>query len=274
MSFVETLFGLHGRVAVVTGGAGVLGGYMCQALASAGAKVAILNRSEEKALPLVAAIKETGGEAMALPADVLNRAQLEEAAARLEAEWGTADILVNAAGGNMPGATVPPDKTIFDLVYDEVEKVVDLNFHGTLLPTLVFARGMSQKGQGSIVNISSMAAERAITRVAGYSAAKGAVNNLTRWLAVELCHKYGEGVRVNAIAPGFFLADQNRALLTNPDGSYTDRGKTIIRQTPMGRFGQAEELAGALLWLASDASKFVTGTVVAIDGGFAAFSGV
>lgn len=272
----ENLYDLSGRVAVVTGGYGVLGGSMALFLARQGAKVAILGRNAEKgeakAREIAAA---TGGETMFLQADVLDKPALERACAKLTAEWGAADILLNAAGGNQAGATIAPDRTIFDLDTDAMRGVVDLNFMGTVLPTLVFGKAMADSGRkGSIVNISSMAAQGVITRVVGYSASKAAIDNFTRWMAVEMAKKFGEGVRVNAIAPGFFLTEQNRTLLTNPDGSLTDRSRDIIAATPYGRFGEPEELNGTLGWLASDASAFVTGVVVPVDGGFSIFTGV
>ncbi|HJE87821.1 SDR family oxidoreductase [Rikenella microfusus] len=272
----ENLYDLSGRVAVVTGGYGVLGGSMALFLARQGAKVAILGRNAEKgeakAREIAAA---TGGETIFLQADVLDKPALERACAKLTAEWGAADILLNAAGGNQAGATIAPDRTIFDLDTAAMRGVVDLNFMGTVLPTLVFGKAMADAGRkGSIVNISSMAAQGVITRVVGYSASKAAIDNFTRWMAVEMAKKFGEGVRVNAIAPGFFLTEQNRTLLTNPDGSLTDRSRDIIAATPYGRFGEPEELNGTLGWLASDASAFVTGVVVPVDGGFSIFTGV
>ena len=272
----ENLYDLSGRVAVVTGGYGVLGGSMALFLARQGAKVAILGRTAEKgeakAREIAAA---TGGETIFLQADVLDKPALERACAKLTAEWGAADILLNAAGGNQAGATIAPDRTIFDLDTAAMRGVVDLNFMGTVLPTLVFGKAMADAGRkGSIVNISSMAAQGVITRVVGYSASKAAIDNFTRWMAVEMAKKFGEGVRVNAIAPGFFLTEQNRTLLTNPDGSLTDRSRDIIAATPYGRFGEPEELNGTLGWLASDASAFVTGVVVPVDGGFSIFTGV
>lgn len=267
-------FRLEGRVALVTGGTGVLGGAMARGLASAGARVAIMGRRAQQAKDVAARLTEEGGEAMALPADVLDRGQLEEARERLLQRWGQVDILINAAGGNIPAATVVGDLSFFDLEQDALRQVTDLNFTGSLLPIQVFGKPMADQGRGSIINISSMAAQRVLTRVVGYSAAKAAIDNLTRWLAVELAREYGPGVRVNAIAPGFFIGEQNRDLLLGPDGELTQRGRLIIDQTPMARFGEPEELVGAAVWLASDASRFVTGIVVPIDGGFSVFSGV
>jgi len=250
-------FGLDERVAVVTGGTGALGSAMAAGLAAAGARVAVLARCAPE-----------DADVFALTADVLRRDELIAARERLLERWGRVDILVNAAGGNVPGATLDPGASVFDLREDAFRQVVDLNLAGTLLPTQVFGEAMG--GEGAIVNVSSMAATRAITRVVGYGAAKAAVENLTRWLAVELA----PAVRVNAIAPGFFIGEQNRALLLEPEGALTARGRAIIERTPAGRFGEAEELVGTLLWLCGPGARFVTGTVVPVDGGFSAFSGV
>ncbi|BDD12144.1 dioxygenase (plasmid) [Fulvitalea axinellae] len=271
---MNNLFDLHGKVAVITGGAGALGGSMAVSLVKAGVKVAILDLHEEPTKKRVAELKEIGGEATALVSSVLDQEQLEAAKDKLMAKWGRVDILINAAGGNMPGATIGVDQTIFDLKMDDFRKVTDLNLNGTVMPTLVFGKVMADQGEGSIVNISSMTAQSAITRVVGYSASKAAIDNFTKWMSVEMALKFGEGVRVNAIAPGFFIGEQNRALLTNPDGTFTDRGNTIIDNTPMKRFGDAEELNGSIHYLCSKAASFVTGIVIPIDGGFSAFSGV
>jgi NAD(P)-dependent dehydrogenase (short-subunit alcohol dehydrogenase family) len=230
---------------------------MAAGLAAAGARVAVLARRAPE-----------DADVFALTADVLRRDELIAARERLLERWGRVDILVNAAGGNVPGATLDPGASVFDLREDAFRQVVDLNLAGTLLPTQVFGEAMG--GEGAIVNVSSMAATRAITRVVGYGAAKAAVENLTRWLAAELA----PAVRVNAIAPGFFIGEQNRALLLEPDGALTARGRAIIERTPAGRFGEAEELVGTLLWLCGPGARFVTGTVVSVDGGFSAFSGV
>jgi NAD(P)-dependent dehydrogenase (short-subunit alcohol dehydrogenase family) len=255
-------FGLEGLIAVVTGGTGVLGSAMARGLAAAGAHVAVLARDAERARATAEAI---GGEP--LPADVLERDELVAARERLLERRGRIDILVNAAGGNAPGATLDGTATVFDLPEQAFRDVVDLNLVGTLLPSQVFGEAMTR---GSIVNISSMAAGRALTRVVGYSAGKAAVENLTRWLAVELA----PNVRVNAIAPGFFVGEQNRRLLLDEAGELTERGRTIIAHTPAGRFGEADELIGTLLWLCGPGAGFVTGVVVPVDGGFSAFSGV
>jgi NAD(P)-dependent dehydrogenase (short-subunit alcohol dehydrogenase family) len=272
MDALAQWYGLDGAVAVVTGGSGALGSAMAAGLAAAGARVAIIGRSAERAQRTAAAIAAEGGEAIALPADVLVRDELIAARARLLARWGRVDVLVNAAGGNVPGATLDSGQSVFDLPEDAFAEVVDLNLLGTLLPIQVL--GAAMEGEGAIVNVSSMAAQRAITRVAGYSAAKAAVESLTRWLAVELARTTGPRMRVNAIAPGFFVGEQNRRLLLEPDGSLTERGNAIVDRTPMGRFGDADDLVSTVVWLCGPGAAFVTGVVVAVDGGFSAFSGV
>lgn len=268
---MRNLFDIKNRVIVVTGGTGVLGGCMVEYLAEQGAKVAVLARNKEKGDELVDGLKAKGYEVMFLQSDVNDMAVVEQNAADIMKAWGRVDVLLNGAGGNQPGATIGPDKTIFDLDLTAFKKVVDLNLFGTVIPTMVFAKIMAEQKQGNIINISSESALRPLTRVVGYGAAKAAVTNFTKYLAIELATKYGEGLRVNAFAPGFFISEQNRTLLTNPDGSLTARGNTIISHTPFGRFGEPEELLGTLHWLASDASKFVTGTLTVIDGGFDAF---
>ena len=275
-------FSLEGKVAVVTGATGVLGGAMARGLAAAGAKVAILGRRVAKAHEVADAIEAAGNKAMPLPADVLNEDSLRAARQTLLDNWGGVDILINAAGGNLPDATVFGDITFFNVPRIALEGVVGLNFTGTVLPIQIFGEPMAKQGKGSIINISSMAAQKVLTRVMGYSAAKAAVDNLTRWLAVDLAEKHGAGLRVNAIAPGFFIGEQNRALLIKEDPAHgaqdslslTERGQQIVDHTPMGRFGEPDELVGAATWLASDASSFVTGIVVPIDGGFSAASGI
>lgn len=267
-------FNLSGKVALVTGGTGVLGSSMVKGLAEAGAQIAVLGRRIDAGEKIVSELRAAGHRAIALGADVLNATQLEQARKKVLDEFGAIDILVNAAGGNLPGATIPPDKNLFDLKIDDYQKVVDLNLLGSVLPTKIFAEAMLRNNKGVVVNISSMSAIRILTRVVGYSSAKAAINNFTQWMAVEMARKFGEGFRVNAIAPGFFITEQNRSLLTNPDGSLTPRGQAVINQTPFGRFGEPDELLGTLVWLCSDASKFVTGVVVPVDGGFSVFSGV
>ncbi|MUG95523.1 SDR family oxidoreductase [Scytonema sp. UIC 10036] len=277
---LNKLFSLKDRVAVVTGGSGVLGGAMAEGLALAGAKVVVLGRNEARAAAIVAAITASGGESMAVLADVCDRSQLEIARASILRHWGQIDILVNMAGGNIPAATINADATIFDMPHKAFEEVVSLNLMGTLLPSQVFGQamierdGMDSQPHGCIVNISSMSATRVISRVVGYSAAKAGIDNFTRWLAVELAQKYGAGLRVNAIAPGFFIGEQNRDLLLHPDGSLTIRGQKIIEHTPAGRFGEPNELLSTLIWLCSAGSSFVNGVVVPVDGGFSIYSGV
>jgi NAD(P)-dependent dehydrogenase (short-subunit alcohol dehydrogenase family) len=268
------LFTLEGQVAVVTGATGVLGGEMGRGLARAGARVGVLGRRSQRAAEVAREISDFGGEAIALPADVLDEKQLRSARDTVLDRWGRLDVLLNAAGGNVPGATLSGDTTIFDLPREAFGEVFDLNMVGTLVPIQVFGEAMAQSAQGCIINVSSMAAARAITRVAGYSAAKAAVENLTRWLAVELAQRYGAGMRVNAIAPGFFLGEQNRAMLVDENGNLTQRGRAIVAHTPAGRFGEPVELVGTAIWLCSPAASFVNGAVIPVDGGFGAFSGV
>jgi NAD(P)-dependent dehydrogenase (short-subunit alcohol dehydrogenase family) len=272
----DSLFDLTGRVAVVTGGSGTLGSSMCRALARAGASVAILARSEAANSALADSITAAGGQASGFSVDVLDHDSLRAASARILDRFGRIDILVNGAGGNRPEAiAIPGQRSFFDLPPEALRWVFDLNLAGTIYPSQVFGQAMVQQGSGSIINISSMASMRPLTRVVAYAAAKAAVNNFTQWLAVTMAREHSPHIRVNAIAPGFFLSDQNRALLVDTaTGELTPRGKTIIEHTPAGRFGEPSELDGALLWLASDASRFVTGVVVPVDGGFSAFSGV
>ena len=271
---MENHFDIKGKVVVMTGACGVLGATIVKYFAAQGAKVALLDldRASEKGEGIVAEIKAEGGEACFLATNVLDKDTLEANCKEIVAKFGGIDILLNAAGGNMAAATVPPEKTIFDLDVEAVRKVVDLNLFGTILPTMVFAKAMVEKKKGSIINFCSETSLRPLTRVAGYGVAKAAVANWTKYLAGELAIKFGEGFRVNAIAPGFLLTNQNRSLLTNPDGSLTDRSHKILAHTPFGRFLEPEELLGTLHWLASDASKAVTGTINVVDGGFDAFS--
>jgi NAD(P)-dependent dehydrogenase (short-subunit alcohol dehydrogenase family) len=266
-------FDLTGRVAVVTGGYGVIGAELARGLAAAGARVGVLGRRADAAEREVEAIRDAGGHAIALIADVLNRDILRAACEKTLAEWGRVDILVNAAGGNVARAR-SDTISVFDIPLDAVDEVLRLNLHGSVVPSMVFGEHMAETGRGSIINISSMASLQAISGVMGYSMAKAGIDNFTRWLAVDMARRHGDGVRVNAVAPGFFITTQNRAVLVNEDGSYSERANNIIRATPMARFGKPEELCGAVQWLASDASSFVTGTVIAIDGGFSVFSGV
>ncbi len=267
-------FDLTGKVAVVTGGGGVLGGNIAQSLASAGVKVVVLGRSPESLLVRTEEINNQGGEALPVICDVVNMDELICARTEILNRWGTIDILINCAGGNMPGANISPDQTFFDMNIEDWGKVLELNQNGTVFPCLVFGEVMARKGKGSIINISSMATYSAMTRVPGYSVAKSGMNIFTQWLATELAHKFGEGMRVNAIAPGFFIGDQNRAVLINPDGSYTERSHKVLAKTPMGRFGDINELNGIVQFLCSDAASFITGAIIPVDGGFSAFSGV
>lgn len=268
---MRNLFNIKDRVIVITGGTGVLGTSMTEYLAEQGAKMVVLGRNAAKGEEIVNGIKEKGGEAIFLKSDVNDLEVVKQNAADVVAKYGRIDVLINGAGGNMPGATIGPDKTIFDLDISAFKTVVDLNLMGTVIPTLAFAKVMADQKSGNIINISSESALRPLTRVVGYGAAKAAVTNFTKYLAIEMAQKFGQGLRVNAIAPGFFISEQNRALLTNPDGTFTARGNSIIAHTPFARFGEPEELLGTLHWLASDASKFVTGTVTVVDGGFDVF---
>ena len=271
---IMNLFDLNNRVVVITGATGVLGKSISEYFALQGASVVILVResSIHKGDLLVDDIKSKGGKADCVVADVMCKESLESAYEQIISKYRRIDVLMNAAGGNMPAATVAPEKTIFDLDTEAVKTVSDLNLFGTILPTMVFAKAMAQQKSGSIINFASESALRPLTRVAGYGVAKAAVVNWTKYLCAEMAMKFSEGIRVNAIAPGFILTDQNRGLLTNPDGTLTPRAQTIISHTPFGRFLEPEELLGTLHWLASDASKAVTGTVAVVDGGFDAFS--
>ncbi len=269
---MNELFSVKDKVVVITGAAGVLGTCISKYLARQGAKIAILDRRQEDGDRLVAEIEAEGGVAMALVTDVLSKETLEKNCDDILARFGRVDALLNAAGGNMPGATIPPGSTFFDMNCDDFQKVLNLNLIGTVLPTQVFLKAMAEQGEGSIVNFSSMSAFRPLTRVMGYGAAKAGVSNITAFLANEAATKFSPRIRVNAIAPGFFLTHQNRALLTNEDGTLTERGEDVIRQTPFKRFGSPEELCGTIQYLLSDAASFVTGTVAVVDGGFNVFS--
>ena len=269
---MSNLFSVKDKVVVITGAAGILGTAMVHHFAGEGAKVVILDRNEDAGKKLASEVKAKGFHASSLYSDVLSQQVVESNYADIMKTYGRIDVLINGAGGNMPGATIPPDKTIFDLDIEAVRKVVDLNLFGTIIPTMVFAKAMVDQKEGAIINIASESALRPLTRVAGYGVAKAAVVNFTKYMCGELATKFGAGIRVNAIVPGFFITEQNRTLLTNPDGSLTQRSHTILAHTPYGRFGEPEEILGSLQWLASDASKFVSGTVTVIDGGFDAFS--
>lgn len=269
---MTNLFDIKGQVVVITGGTGVLGRCIAKYLAENGAKVAIIGRKAEVGEAVVADIAKAGGEAEFYKGDVMSVEQMEAVRDAIVARFGKVDTLLNAAGGNMPGATIAPDQNFFDLKPEEFQKVLSLNLTGTVIPTQVFLKPMVAQGKGSVVNFSSMAAFRPMTRVCGYAAAKAGISNFTAYMATECAKKFGEGIRVNAIAPGFFITEQNRALLTNPDGTFTQRGQDVIRQTPFGRMGEPEELCGTIHYLISDAAKFVTGTVAVVDGGFNTFA--
>jgi len=267
------MFELEGRVIVITGSTGVLAGALAMSLAKSKAKLVLLGRNQSSLQELKNRL-EAHTHVECYSPDVLNRSELEQVRNQIMKNLGRIDALINAVGGNLPGAVISEEKSVFDLSEIDFDEVVDLNLKGTILPSIVFGEVMSKQGNGSIVNYSSMAVERVITRVVGYSAAKAAMENFTRWMAVEMALKYGDGIRVNAIAPGFFIGKQNRNLLLNKDGSLTERGEKIIRNTPMKRFGKAEELNGAIHFLCSDSARFVTGVVLPVDGGFSAYSGV
>jgi NAD(P)-dependent dehydrogenase (short-subunit alcohol dehydrogenase family) len=274
MNYLETLFHVENKVTVLTGGGGILAGAMAQGFLQAKAKVVLLDINATNLAIKVDAFRNAGYEVYGFPCDVLNEVSMKEVHKKIVEKFQRIDILINAAGGNMPGATIGVDQTVFDLQMDQLKKVMELNLNGTVLPTMVFGKSMAHQKSGSIINISSMASYRVISRVVGYSAAKAAIDNFTKWMAVEMAQKFSSNIRVNAIAPGFLITEQNRTLLTNEDGSLTERGKDILNITPFKRFGEPEELVGTVLWLASDASKFVTGAIIPIDGGFNLNSGV
>ncbi|GAB5534815.1 MAG: SDR family oxidoreductase [Rubricoccaceae bacterium] len=270
----SSLFDLTGRVAIVTGGYGVIGGTLADGLAEAGAHVALLGRNRDAAEAKAEELRpRAGGQVSVLIADVTDEAQLRAANAEILDTYGRIDILINAAGGNVARARTDASP-VFGLPFDAFDEVLRLNLHGSVYPSLIFGEAMATQGKGSIVNISSMASLQAISGVMGYSAAKAALDNVTRWMAVDLARRHGDGVRVNAIAPGFFITTQNRDVLVTPDGNYTARSQAILAQTPAGRFGDPNELVGPTVWLCSDAASFVTGTLIPVDGGFSAFSGV
>jgi NAD(P)-dependent dehydrogenase (short-subunit alcohol dehydrogenase family) len=271
---LQARFDVRGRTAVITGGSGQLGRAMAVALAQAGAQVAVLGRQAQTAQAVVTTIQEIGGTALGIACDVRDRTALEQSRIEVRSSFGPVDILVNAAGGNSPAASTSAEQTFFDLDMEAVNQMFGLNVTGTLQSCQVFARDMVERGQGSIVNVASMSALRPLTRVPAYGAAKAAVANFTQWLAVHMAQEYTPHIRVNALAPGFFLTEQNRYLLLDAEGQMTPRGQAIISHTPAGRLGLPEDLLGTLLWLVSPASAFVTGVVVPVDGGFSAFSGV
>jgi NAD(P)-dependent dehydrogenase (short-subunit alcohol dehydrogenase family) len=274
MQHPHSLFQVQGQTAVMTGGSGVLGKAMATALAQAGVRIAILSLHQTSAEIAAAAIRAEGGQAVGLACDTTDRAALERARQEVNKVFGSVDILINAAGGNRPQATTSAERSFFDLDSQVINEVFTLNFTGTMLSCQVFGREMAERGQGCIVNIASMSGIRALTRVPVYSAAKAAINNFTQWLAVHMAQEYSPRIRVNAIAPGFFLTEQNRQLMLHDDGSLTPRAQTIIAHTPQARLGAPDDLVGTLLWLISPASAFVTGIVVPVDGGFSAFGGV
>ena len=269
---MQNLFDIKDYVVVITGGTGILGRCIAKYLALEGAKVIILGRKEEVGRKIADDIVAAGGQCEFMKTDVMNQAVVEKNCNDILAKYGKVDTLLNAAGGNMPGATIGPEANFFNLKAEEFQTVLNLNLTGTVIPTQVFLRPMVKQGKGSVINFSSMAAFRPLTRVCGYAAAKAGISNFTAFMATECAKKFGEGIRVNAIAPGFFLTEQNRSLLTNPDGTYTRRGQDVVRQTPFGRMGDPEELCGTIHYLMSDAAKFVTGTVAVVDGGFNAFA--
>ena len=269
---MNELFSVKDQVVVITGGTGVLGACIGEYLALQGAKVVLMGRRKDEGDRIVADIKAKGGEACFLVTDVMNPEVVQANCDEILARYGRVDALLNAAGGNMPGATIAPTGTIFDIKVEQFQTVLNLNLTGTVIPTQIFLRPMVEAGKGAIVNFSSMAAFRPMTRVLGYAAAKAGISNFTAFMANEVATKFTPAIRVNAIAPGFFLTNQNRALLTNPDGSLTERGSDVIRQTPFKRFGRPEELYGTIQYLISDAASFVTGTVAVVDGGFNAFA--
>ncbi len=268
------MFEIKGKVAVVTGAGGVLGGSIARSFVEAGAKVVLLDIREENLKQKVQELEAIGGQVLGFVCNVLDTGQLQQTRERVLQNWQGIDILINAAGGNLPGATISEEQTIFDMKIEDYHKVTSLNMDGTILPSLVFAQAMARQGQGSIINISSMATFSAITRVMGYSVAKSAINSFTQWMAMEMATKFSEKIRVNAIAPGFFIGDQNRAVLIKPDGSYTQRSQKILDRTPMKRFGNINELNGAVIFLCSEAASFITGVILPVDGGFSSFSGV
>lgn len=267
-------YSLKGKVIVVTGGTGILGNSFVNGIVAAGGTVGILGRNKTIAHERADNINKNGGKAVALVADVMNEQQLEAAKKQLWDTFGRLDGLVNGAGGNMPQGVLQPDEDIFKMNLEGMKQVMELNLWGTLLPTQIFGEAIAKTGKGSIVNISSMNSKKAVTKVLGYNMGKAAVDCYNQWFAVELANRYGDSIRMNALAPGFFLTEQNRNLLTRPEGGYTPRGESVIRNTPFKRFGDPDELIGALVWLLSDASAFVTGSMICVDGGFSIFSGV
>ena len=267
------MFDLKNKVIVITGATGVLASSLALSLAKNKPRLVLLGRNQKLLDELTKKINQyTVVENYT--ADVLKKSDLEKVCKKVVKSFDRIDVLVNAVGGNLPGAVIPDSKSIFDLSENDFDEVVDLNLKGTIMPSVVFGKVMAKQASGSIINYSSMTVDRVITRVVGYSAAKAAMENFTRWMSVEMALKFGDGIRVNAIAPGFFIGKQNKKLLLNEDGSLTERGEKIIRNTPMKRFGNADELSGAIHFLSSESSSFITGIVLPVDGGFSAYSGV
>ncbi len=271
---MNNLFDISDKVIAVTGAAGVLAGGTAKYLQEQGAYVIYLDLFQERVDAAVAEAKQISDKCCGYACNVLDQAVLDSVCEKIMADVGRIDVLINGAGGNMPGATIGPDQDVFDLEMEDYSKVLDLNLKGTVMPTMTFAKVFKEQGSGCVVNFSSMSSPLAITRVLGYSNAKAAIDNFTRWMAAEMALKYGDKIRVNAIAPGFFIGNQNRALLINEDGSYTERGQQVINKTPFRRFGEQEEVYGTIHYLITEAASFVTGTVIAVDGGFSTFSGV
>lgn len=268
------MFSIKGKTAIVTGGGGILGGSIAKSFVEAGTRVVVLDIREKNVKDRVAELVKLGGEAIGFVSNVLDVEEMKITRDNILKTWGRIDILVNAAGGNLPGATLTEEQTFFDMKISDFEKVTQLNMNGTVYPCMVFGEAMARVGQGSIINISSMSTLSAITRIPGYSVAKSGIDIFTKWMAMEMGTKFGEKVRVNAISPGFFIGDQNRKILINDDGSYTERSKKVIARTTMGRFGDITELNGLVQFLCSDAASFITGTIIPVDGGFSSFSGV
>ncbi len=271
---MNEIINIKSKVAIVTGGSGLIGGSMAKSLARAGVKVALTYRNGDAASKTTKMLNSEGMEALAVKIDVLDEESIKEALNSVLKKWGKVDILINAAGGHVPEAVVAENQSIFDTSLEGIKKVMDINLFGTVIPTLIIGKEMANQGSGSIINISSMASTQSISRVLGYSLAKAGIDIFTKWMAMEVATKYGDGIRVNAISPGFFISAQNKNVLINENGNHTERAKKIINKTPMARFGDPEELNGIVHYLCSDASKFVTGTVIPIDGGFSSFSGV
>jgi NAD(P)-dependent dehydrogenase (short-subunit alcohol dehydrogenase family) len=271
---MQQLFSLANKVIIITGATGVLGEAFVNAVADMDGKIVLIGRNVHVGNERANQLQQNGKDAIFIKADVLLKEDLIKARDMVLEKWGRIDGLVNAAGGNVPEGVIMPGEEIFDINMEGMRKAFELNLFGSILPVSVFGKALQESGNASIVNISSMAAQTTLTRILGYSMAKAAIDNYTRWMSVETANRFGDRIRVNAIAPGFFITNQNRSLLTNADGSYTERGENVIRNTPFKRFGNPEELCGALIWLLSDASKFVTGEVICIDGGFHINSGV